>query len=215
MRYLNETVWGSITPKWLGSYEAELHPIIARITEHSYDTIIDVGCAEGYYAVGLAVTIPAVKVYAFDIDFISRAQVRRLATLNNVQDRLQIRTFCAHSDLDTFSPGETLVICDTEGFEAQLLNPAVASSLRHDDLLVEVHETSDFSSEVERLLKSRFAESHDIERITASDRNAWIEQNGQRLFPTISPEDLREATEEHRTAGRVWLWMMKKVRIKN
>lgn len=207
MRYLDETVWGSITPKWLGSYEAELHPIIARIVEHSYDTIIDVGCAEGYYAVGLAVVIPAAKVYAFDTDFISRAQVRRLATLNCVRDRLQIRAACNHSDLDTLSRGETLVVCDTEGFETQLLDPEIASSLRHDDILVEVHETSDSSLEVERLLQSRFAESHHIQRAVASNRNSWIEQNGQRFSPTISQEDLREATEENRTSGRVWLWL--------
>ena len=207
MRYLDETVWGSITPKWLGSYEAELHSIVARIVAHSYDTIIDVGCAEGYYAVGLAVVIPAAKVYAFDTDFISRAQVRRLATLNCVRDRLQIRAACNHSDLDTLSRGETLVVCDTEGFETQLLNPEIASSLRHDDILVEVHETSDSSLEAERLLQSRFAASHRIEQVIASDRDSWIEQNGQRFSPTISQEDLREATEENRTSGRVWLWM--------
>jgi precorrin-6B methylase 2 len=212
MRYLDETVWGSITPKWLGSYEAELHPIIARIVEHSYNTIIDVGCAEGYYAVGLARAIAGAKIYAFDIDFISRAQIRRLATLNNVRDRLQIHAACNHSDLDTLSRGETLVVCDTEGFEAQLLNPDIALSLRHDDILVEVHETSDSSSQVDHLLRSRFAESHRIERVVATNRDSWMEQNGRDFSPTISQEDLREATEENRTAGWVWLWMEAKTK---
>jgi hypothetical protein len=212
MRYLDETVWGSITPKWLGSYEAELHPIIARIVEHSYNTIIDVGCAEGYYAIGLARAIAGAKISAFDIDFISRAQIRRLATLNNVRDRLQIRAACNHSDLDTLSRGETLVVCDTEGFEAQLLNPDIALSLRHDDILVEVHEASDSSSQVEHLLQSRFAESHRIERVVASNRDSWMEQNGRDFSPTISQEDLREATEENRIAGWVWLWMEAKTK---
>src|SRR5262245_45426434 len=60
LAYFDETVWGSITPKWLGSYEAELHPAIEEIISRPYETIIDVGCAEGYYAVGLAATIPSV-----------------------------------------------------------------------------------------------------------------------------------------------------------
>ena len=206
MRYLDETVWGSILPKWLGSYEAELHPIIARIVEHSYDTIIDVGCAEGYYAVGLALAIPAAKIYAFDTDFISRAQVRRLALLNKVRDRLQIRASCNHSDLDALSSGDTLVVCDVEGFEAQLLNPESALSLRQSDILVEVHEALD-SLEVERLLQSRFAASHRIQRLTASSRNSWIEENARQFSPTISRETLRETTEENRNTGNVWLWM--------
>src|SRR5262249_48348857 len=46
LRYFDETVWGSITPKWIGSYEAELHAVIAGIAGRPYTTIIDVGCAE-------------------------------------------------------------------------------------------------------------------------------------------------------------------------
>ena len=207
LHYFDETVWGSITPKWLGSYEAELHPIINRIIERSYHTIIDVGCAEGYYAVGLAVVIPSAKVFAFDTDFISRSQVRRLAALNKVKDRLQIRAFCKHSDLDDLSRGDTLVVCDIEGFEAQLLNPKSARSLLHDDILVEVHETSESSLEVERLLQSRFATSHRIQRVTASNRDSWIEQNCQHLLTIFSKDALLKATEEDRATGRVWLWM--------
>jgi hypothetical protein len=207
LRYLDETVWGSITPKWLGSYEAELHPVIEYIAAQPYQTIIDVGCAEGYYAVGLAVIVSKAKVIAFDTDFISRALVRRLANLNYVGDRLQVRTFCNHSDLDALASGRTLVVCDIEGFEAQLLDPKIATSLLHTDILVEVHETSDSSPEVERLLLSRFESSHEIQRIAASDRGSWIEQKLPELPATVPPSILRKATEEDRTTGRVWLWM--------
>jgi hypothetical protein len=50
---LNETVWGPIEPKWLGTYELELHSIIKGILRAEYNTIIDIGSAEGYYSVGL------------------------------------------------------------------------------------------------------------------------------------------------------------------
>lgn len=210
MRYFDETVWGSITPKWLGSYEAELHSIINAIVERSYETVINVGCAEGYYVVGLATILPAAKIFAFDTDFISRAQVRRLAKLNGVADRVEIRALCGHSDLDTLSAGNTVIVCDIEGFEAQLLDPGNSVSLLRSDILVEIHESSNSSVTVERLLQSRFTASHSIQRITAATRDAWINQNRQHLPANISGDKLHRATEENRATGRVWLWMQAK-----
>jgi hypothetical protein len=58
MRYLNEIVWGPIECRWLGTYEQELVPIIGKILKMNYSTIIDVGSAEGYYAIGLARCFP-------------------------------------------------------------------------------------------------------------------------------------------------------------
>ncbi len=156
---------------------------------------------------GLAVVVPAAKIFAFDTDFISRAQVRRLAALNDVTDRLHVHAFCRHADLDRLSTDRTLVVCDIEGFEAQLLDPATAPALWRGDILAEVHEASDASFEVEHLLQARFAASHHVERITAGDRDTWIEQNTPRLPTTVPRDALRAATEEHRAAGRVWLWM--------
>lgn len=207
LRYFDETVWGSITPKWLGSYEAELHRIITQVINRSYTTIIDVGCAEGYYAVGLAAAMPTVKVIAFDTDFFSRRQIRRLAKLNQVADRIQVGAFCNHSELDICSHGHTLVVCDIEGHESQLLNPELAGSLYCNDILVEIHEASDSSVEVEQSLQSRFAASHRIERITATSRDAWLDDNLQ-YFPKAVPRELlKNAIDENRTTGRVWLWM--------
>lgn len=54
MRYLDETVWGPIEPKWIGCYEEQLHEVIDDVIEANYLTIFDIGSAEGYYAVGLA-----------------------------------------------------------------------------------------------------------------------------------------------------------------
>ncbi len=207
LRYLDEIVWGSITPKWLGSYEAELHPVIDQIVERAYGTILDVGCAEGYYAVGLAVTVPATQVIAFDTDFISRNQTLRLARLNEVSDRVEVRALCDYIDLDRPSRGKTLVVCDIEGGEAHLLDPDKAPNLRRHDILVEVHETSEASTATEDLLVSRFKATHRLERIAATDRGSWIEEHARHLPGTVPRPLLRKAVEEHRAAGQVWLWM--------
>jgi predicted O-methyltransferase YrrM len=84
MAYLDETVWGPITPKWLGCYELELHDIVETAIACRYDRVIDVGCAEGYYAVGFAWRMPETEVITFDIDPIARRQTRRLAAMAGV-----------------------------------------------------------------------------------------------------------------------------------
>jgi hypothetical protein len=40
--------------KLLGTYEQELHPVFEEVIAKQPRTIIDIGAAEGYYAVGLA-----------------------------------------------------------------------------------------------------------------------------------------------------------------
>src|ERR1700749_2885028 len=41
-----------VIPKLLGTYEQELHGTIETIKGRKYDVVIDIGGAEGYYAVG-------------------------------------------------------------------------------------------------------------------------------------------------------------------
>ena len=99
LRYLNETVWGSIEPKWLGTYERELHSIVDEIVRTGYETVIDVGSAEGYYSVGLGRKLPFAAIYSYDIDPWARAQQRRLARMNGVQN-LRVRKYCNAAELE-------------------------------------------------------------------------------------------------------------------
>jgi methylase of polypeptide subunit release factors len=50
------------------SDEEELHPSNLRAFDEGYDRVVDVGCAEGYSAVGFARRLPSVEVLADDID---------------------------------------------------------------------------------------------------------------------------------------------------
>ena len=59
MRHGDIAVGSVLTVKLLGTYEKELWPIIDQIIATAYPLIIDIGAAEGYYAVGLAMRIPA------------------------------------------------------------------------------------------------------------------------------------------------------------
>src|SRR5262245_60848059 len=83
MKYPSVARLGSACfPKLLGVYERELHPILNSIKDRRYTEILNIGCAEGYYAVGLAMWNPSAKVLAFDIDPRQTAFCADLAALN-------------------------------------------------------------------------------------------------------------------------------------
>src|SRR6266446_5569422 len=54
MRYIDNAFGSAYVPKLLGIYERELNDCIERACALSFPLIIDIGAAEGYYAIGMA-----------------------------------------------------------------------------------------------------------------------------------------------------------------
>jgi hypothetical protein len=212
MLYIDETVWGLVPPKWLGAYEIELADIIEEIIHRGYSRILNIGCAEGYYAVGLALRDPACEVFAFDIDPICQSQTRRLANLNRVSDRIHVRGECMHDQLNDLIKDRTLILSDIEGYEVVLLDPAKALKLREVDLLIEIHEPPEFVGEThtEELMIDRFGESHTIERRVSSNRDAWIEEHQALWRDRVSRQEMSKAVDECRPGPQTWLWAKRK-----
>ncbi len=161
MHYIDRSSCGPLSPRLLGLYERELHEVVRRIVGTPYDRVIVVGSAEGYYAVGLARAMPGVIVQAYDIDAQARANLRELAILNGTDDRTIIEGECTHAELERFAREAVVVVCDIEGGELDLLDPALAPSLRHYDVLVEMHDRVG-STTVRRTVTDRFAATHDV-----------------------------------------------------
>ena len=90
MDYATSATEGALTARLLGTYESELHPYLAKFAANPPDCVIDVGCAEGYYAVGLARMMPQVRVHAFDIQEKARRACAEMAAKNGVGDRVII-----------------------------------------------------------------------------------------------------------------------------
>jgi len=85
LRYPSEASVGStLLPKLLGSYEQELHGVVEQLDHAKYTAIVDIGCAEGYYAVGLAKRIESIPVFAYDTDPTSRQLCLDMASRNDV-----------------------------------------------------------------------------------------------------------------------------------
>jgi hypothetical protein len=170
MAYVTRSAGSSFLPKLVGSYERELHPVLERLLKISYDTVIDVGCAEGYYAVGLALRLPGTpSVYAFDLDPGARRMCRELSTMNGVVGRITIGGFCDAARLEELIARRSLVVSDCEGFELELLDPRRAPALRRAEIVVELHEM--LKPGTTAALRERFETTHHIQLVDTEDRN--------------------------------------------
>jgi hypothetical protein len=150
-------------PKLLGTYEKELEFIIEHSISKRHDLIIDVGAADGYYAVGFAIRCPDSHIIAYEDDSLARHQLQNLANLNKVNGKLDIRGRCETSDLMNVTEKCGLIIIDCEGFEETLLSIPVINHLKGWDFIVETHDG--LVPEVTCLLEKRFAQTHNTERI--------------------------------------------------
>ena len=212
MAYLNTSDFGPIAPKWLGSYEAEIQDFVCEFCKRGYETIVNIGSAEGYYAVGFARANAASCIFAFDIDPFARRALAELAQLNGVVDRIEIRNICTWNVLNDLRSGKQLLFIDIEGAELDLLNPDECDALRRSDILVEAHQSGDMGNEIEETICSRFAASHDIQRRQRTDRSEWIATNRHVWDKRLSEEEVVRATNEFRTGNQVWLWLKSKER---
>jgi len=171
MDYVVRAAEGALLPRLLGVYERELHPHLLAFAEEGLDHIIDIGCAEGYYAVGLARLMPDVTVNAYDTDETARRRCGLLAKANGVTDQVVIREEFRGEHFETFrNKGRVLVFIDAEGFEDDILRPDLYPAMAGFNLVVETH--PGFRKGVTERLIERFAPTHDIIRLDPSIEKA-------------------------------------------
>jgi ribosomal protein L11 methyltransferase PrmA len=161
MKYAPLTSGSLLSPKVIGSYESPIHQWITDAINQNYETILNVGCGEGYYAVGFSLKSKASHVYAYDIDKQARDNVAVLAQLNGTADRVHIRDLCTKEGLQREITNSTLIFCDIEGGEFDLFRPDLTPGLSRADLIIETHDYC--SPGVTETLMRRFLPSHRID----------------------------------------------------
>lgn len=204
MDYAVRASEGSRAARLVGAYEASLAPVIEDIVSRAYDLVIDVGSAEGYYAVGLARRMPGARVWARDANPKAQSLCAALAAVNNVQDRVEIGGLMDHRDFDICKTTRSVVICDIEGAEADLLDPTRAPGLLSADILVEAHDC--ITPGLTKLIAQRFMATHSVQvigrKLDDSGLPDWMEN--------LSDLDRLIALWEWRTGPTPWLWMVRK-----
>ncbi|HVS13027.1 MAG TPA: hypothetical protein VMV46_03820 [Thermoanaerobaculia bacterium] len=201
MRYPTLASGSTLLPKLVGTYEMELHGVISAILATRYERIVNIGAAEGYYAVGLARAAPGwPPVVAFDTEIVARRRLRRLAASNGVEDRIEVRGACQPKDLRELVGSGTLVLSDCEGAEDELLDPTKVPSLQDADLLVELHGHRDPG--LPQRVVDRFRASHRVELIVPAPRDLSRHPELCRL----SEADRALAAAERRAGTEIWAW---------
>jgi hypothetical protein len=211
MTYVASASEGGIAPKLLGVYETVLHDVLVGAPEQGFDAVLNVGCAEGYYAVGLARLLPEAAILAWDIDAVARGKCLELARLNGVETRVALRerfeprdvnSACSELSAKLGRRPKGLLVMDCEGAEFALLDP-LAADFRWLDLVVEVHPRQDRM--VEALIR-RFESTHVVEerqaRTVVPPLPSWLESLGHL--------DQLLAVWEWRAAPTPWLVMRPK-----
>lgn len=153
-----ESVGSSLIPKILGSYEKEISDLIETFCSNNYTDIVDIGCAEGYYANGFALRNPKANIYAFDTDPNARLLCEAMAKINNHFDRLTIGSLCTSDTLLNIPyRGKSLIFCDCEGYELNLFDELTIQNLKNHDFLIETHDfiNIEISSKLESLFLSK------------------------------------------------------------
>ena len=163
MALTEEAIKQYSSPLLLGCYEHELHPTVETLIARDYDTILNIGCSVGYYAVGFARRCPRTRIEAYDIDPQARNKCADLAQANNVSDRVIISGQFYGDQFAACAGKKTLALVDIEGAETSLLDPDQYPALRHMDLLVELHDV--FDPTISQKISDRFRPTHNIEII--------------------------------------------------
>ena len=205
MNYIEIPPYKALPGKLLGFYEEELIPAIQETLTRSYDVIINVGSAEGYYTVGYARAFPKATIYAFDIDPRQQAFCQALAKVNNVEAHIQIRGECKLEDLQQLVTPNSFIFMDCEGCEFSLLKPDFVPNLSGADIIVELHDFGDGSRKQQ--LKTAFEATHTVNEIQFKPRRASDYPEVQFL---ASEQDRELAVMDRDVPSQSWFYIRSK-----
>jgi Methyltransferase small domain len=140
MKLLRERAWesGALSPMLLGCHEQELHFVIeeeiARLEKLENPRIVNIGCAEGYYAVGLARRLPKATVWAVDSSERALRIAQDTAAANDVK-------IVSGEDISLVMAAPDLVVMDCEGHETVYADPQKFPGLLRAHMIIEMHGT--------------------------------------------------------------------------
>jgi hypothetical protein len=203
LEYVANASEGCLAARLIGCYEQPLLPFVEEAICTDYNNVVNIGCSDGYYAVGMARRMPKSKMWAYDINPAAQDACSELAQKNDVSERIKIGALFGPEDFAQFANEKTLVMCDIEGAEQELLDPSLAPDLAGMDIIVESHEC--IIKGLTQTLLDRFSATHEI---------TLIQNTGQRQFEVLPKNyenwanlDQLVATWEWRSGPTPWMVM--------
>lgn len=146
---IQEKQWwgiGDVAIKCFGYYEIEVQNIIEKVQrENNLNTFIDIGGADGYFALGLVKNKIFEQSLIFEISSLGRKSIKNGSRLNQVEDRISIYGEATQFNLahilneNDIELKNTLLLCDIEGEEYNLINQDLLNFLRDSYIIIELH----------------------------------------------------------------------------
>jgi len=137
----------------LGIYESRVLDVLIKALSNR-SCFIDIGAADGYYAVGLAMQSNVTIVHAFEIDNRSRELILENANRNSTANKVKIHgEACANalSEIVATNQSNSVILIDIEGAEFHLLkNKCLLTKLRNEIIVIELHDFLRDNPETER-----------------------------------------------------------------
>lgn len=211
MRYPDSAVGHAsfLAAKLLGSYELELHPTVEQAISGGHRQIVDVGAADGYYAVGLAMRAGnGTRVDAFELDAGERRACRAMAQLNGVADRVVVGGHCDTAGLARTLDRGAFVLCDCEGYEFDLLRPDRVPALESSTIVAELHPVA--HPRIDQIVTDRFVATHHVRllRMQPRDPSQWSELDGWAPIATfLVLTEGAPSPEQVAGSERFWAYM--------
>ena len=191
LRLNRKTWWGQsdLGAQCLGLYEKEILDEIDRQQKGKHQTFIDIGAADGYYAVGMLSAGIVDHVISFEISEAGRAAITENWANNGNPGAITLHGEANHASLKLIPShvlNNALVLIDIEGHEFELLTTEVIQQLQFSEVIIEIHNwIDDFETRYAQLLRD-LAKYFNIEKLAPVERN------------TASFSELRSYTDDNR-----------------
>lgn len=175
---LSKATWWGTTDRagmLLGLYEQEVLSALANVPARYRRSFIELGAADGYYAVGVLVNDLFEHSYCFEISERGQQAIAANAALNGLSSRIQIHGI-AEADFHTALPESAIensvLLIDIEGAEFDILTAKTFERFANSVIIVELHDHffADATQRLERF-RSMFVNTFRIDELTTTSRD--------------------------------------------
>lgn len=198
--------WGryDLTTKMLGVYEEHVTAKLCELLKKTNGPFVDIGAADGYFALGVAVGRLAKQVYAYEISAEGRQKLSRNIHLNGCEDGVTVEAEANYESIARLvDVHENIVgLIDIEGAEYGFLDARMLELMRNSRLIVELHPwlVEDGIEKEKRMLNL----AEDFFRVSFIERETY-NPNGFSELQEFSDHERLLAFSEGRKRNMKWL----------
>ena len=162
---------GDIASKIYGFYENKIQQ---KLKDINNPILIDIGAADGFFAIGSLKSKICEFCYAFEETKKSRENLSKTAKINNVQKKLSIIGKVTKDNFFTLLPSkinfsEVTILCDIEGGEFDFFSDEILATIRCSNIIIEIHKNHNKNLEIDLL--ERVKKYFDVSIIIDNDKN--------------------------------------------